>query len=75
MKTIAKLSKIIEAKQNNSKIKLGFDNEFYDMPYDLESPIIFGDIYRNIINTDGMPYEMSQFFNRICNRVDAKMLL
>lgn len=75
MKTIAKLSKIIEAKQNNSKIKLGFDNEFYDMPYDLESPIIFDDIHRNVINTDGMPYEMSQFFNRICNGVDAKILL
>ena len=74
-KTIEKLSKIIESKQNDSKIKIGFKDEFYDMPYDLETNIETGEIYRNVINTDGMPYDMVKFFNRICDGYDAKILL
>lgn len=73
--TIEKLSKIIESKQNNTKIKIGFSNEFYDMPYDLESSIDIDTLHRNVINTDGMPFEMAKFFNRICNGYDAKILL
>jgi len=74
-KTIEKLSKIIESKQNDSKIKIGFKDEFYDMPYDLETNVEIGEIYRNVINTDGMPCDMVKFFNRICDGYDAKILL
>ena len=73
--TIEKLSKIIESKQNNSKIKIGFKDEFYDMPYDLETNVEIGEIYKNVINTDGMPYHMKKFFDRICDGYDAKILL
>ena len=73
-KTIEKLSMIIESKQNNSKIKIGSNEEFYDMPYDLESIIEIGEIYRNVINIDGMPYETEKFFDRICDGYDAKII-
>lgn len=73
-KTIEKLSKIIEAKQNKNIVKIGFKDDYYDMPYDLETTVTFEDIYRNVINTDGMPYEMKKFFDRICDGYDAKII-
>ena len=74
LKTIEKLSKIIEAKQNKNIVKIGFKDDYYDMPYDLETTVTFEDIYRNVINTDGMPYEMKKFFDRICDGYDAKII-
>ena len=41
LKTKEKLSKIIEAKQNKNIIKIGFKDEYFDMPYDLETTITF----------------------------------
>lgn len=70
---INKLSKIIEAKQNNAQIKIGFTDEFYDMPYDLEPTFKIDSIYRNVINTEGMPYQMAKVFTRICDGFDAKI--
>ena len=74
LKTIEKLSKVIEAKQNRNVVKIGFQDDYYDMPYDLESTVTFEDMYRNVINTDGMPYEMKKFFDRICDGYDAKII-
>lgn len=74
LKTIEKLSKIIEAKQNKNIVKIGFKDDYYDMPYDLETTVTFEDIYRNVINTDGMPYEMKKFFDRICDGYGAKII-
>lgn len=74
LKTIEKLSKIIEAKQNKNIVKIGFKDDYYDMPYDLETTVTFEDIYRNVINTDGMTYEMKKFFDRICDGYDAKII-
>ena len=43
------------------------------MPYDLEPTFKIDSIYRNVINTEGMPYQMAKVFTRICDGFDAKI--
>lgn len=75
MKTIVNLSMIIEAKNNGSKIKIGFKDEYYDMPYKERKMIDIEKEIRNPINTDGMPYHMKKLFNRIEDGYDGKLNL
>ena len=75
METIDKISKIIEAKENDNKVKIGFVDEFYDMPYDLNTEIDFDSCYRELICTEGMPYDMARVFNRIRNGYDANIFI
>lgn len=72
--TVEKISKIIEAKVNKQIVKIGFADSYYDMPYDLEFNIDLETIATPIVNTEGMPYAMKKFFDRIQNGFDGKII-
>jgi len=72
--TIPKLSEVIEARANKQNVKIGFHSSYYEMPYDLEKDEIpLSKIEKSVINTDGMPYAMRQFFYRLKNGYDVKL--
>ena len=67
--TIEKLSQIICCRENKSRIKLGWNDEFYEMPYKEIEPIDFEKEHRESINTLGFDYQIKKFFLRLENGI------
>ena len=63
--TIEKLSQVICSKQNKSVIKIGWKDDYYDMPYEtIEIIDIQREVKSAIVELD-LPYEMRRFFTRL----------
>lgn len=63
--TIDRLSKIINAKNNNENIKLGFKNEYYETPIDVIGHYPLYEETKYDLDTREMKYETHLMFERI----------
>ena len=63
--TIEKLSQIICSIKNKSVIKIGWKDEYYDMPYETAEPFNFEKEYKSTITEMNLPYHMKRFFTRL----------
>lgn len=68
--TIEKLSQIICSRENKGTIKLGWKDEYYDMPYETIEPIDMEKEYKTAIAKLDLPYEMRKFFVRLASGKD-----
>jgi len=68
--TIDKLSQVICSKENGSKIKIGWKDTYYDMPYKLADPMYIDKEYASTLAELDLPYEMRKFFVRLMDGRD-----
>lgn len=65
MKNLEKLSMIIEANQNGSKIEIGFKNKYYFQPMDILGHMWHFDENRMVLDTSEMKIETKKMFESI----------